>query len=239
MVPRNYYIWLVVALIFPASFALPFTTLSFIQNVGTNLLFRGPEPMVLDHFDLEGLTLEMELIAFLEGFKFPTKFYFVDFCLLQVSTTDKGDEKIERQYFEEYPDAGKFCWWPTNGTKLMVYDYNVSTVRRMVQAWDESSKWIDPLPKWMKTVHMLLQAKHELPYVLYLHCMGGKDRTGELAGSYYMQFMNMTLKQATYLDQQIAGRRIGTSHQHAMEWYCFYLKYVLNYDHLTCKNPYS
>lgn len=38
----------------------------------------------------------------------------------------------------------------------------------------------------------------------------GCDRTGEISGSYYMTYMNMSLKQAHDLDMKIAGREIST-----------------------------
>ncbi len=54
------------------------------------------------------------------------------------------------------------------------------------------------------------------------------DRTGEAIGSYMMQFMNMSYSNACKLNNQIAGRPQLCSNQHAMQWYCEYLKTVLN-----------
>ena len=71
---------------------------------------------------------------------------------------------------------------------------------------------------------------------IYIHCQGGKDRTGEVVGSYYMRHMNRTLQEATTTDHKIAGRAIGHGNQLAMEWYCLYLRDVLGYG-LACPKP--
>ena len=65
-----------------------------------------------------------------------------------------------------------------------------------------SSGWIDPLPTWIDEIERLLQTPRpdNGSLAIYIHCQGGKDRTGEVSGSYYLRHMNITLQEATTLD---------------------------------------
>ena len=210
----------------------PFT-LTLMRQVEKNFLFRGPEQTVLGMWDDAGLRLQMRLLAP----SLPHDFHLVDLCLLN-AVDDVPAEDIERRYFAHHPDKGRFVWWPTNGTKLDAFNVSVASRAAAVRAWRPNSSWIDPLPWWVDEIDELLHTPRadNRSTVVFIHCHGGKDRTGEVAGSYYMRHMNMTLQEATTRDHQIAGRSIGHYNQLALEWYCIWLREVLRYP-LTCPKP--
>lgn len=45
--------------------------------------------------------------------------------------------------------------------------------------------------------------------MLYIHCMDGQDRTGEMSAAYYMTYLNMSYPEAMMKDIVIADRPIG------------------------------
>ena len=213
--------------------ALPGTTITLIRKVGNNYLFRGPEQTLLGRWADEALRLQMRLLAP----SIPHNFYLVDLCLLN-QPQDEKDEAIEENYFKGHPEKGVFVPWPTNGTKHDVYNYSLPAAAAAVREWRNNTSWIDALPWWIDEIEGLLQTPRtdNRSTAIYVHCQAGKDRTGEVSGSYYMRYMNMTLQEATTLDRKIAGRPIHYTNQLALEWYCVYLREVLNYS-LECPKP--
>lgn len=63
--------------------------------------------------------------------------------------------------------------------------------------------------------------------VIYFHCSAGKDRTGEVAGSYYQHILGWTFEEALFFDDKAVenSRNIHVPSRNAMQWYCYYLLY--------------
>jgi hypothetical protein len=81
----------------------------------------------------------------------------------------------------------------------------------------------------MDKMQALLQAFSSVPRVIYSHCevssnqgaesqqgslsysQAGMDRTGEMSGSYYMRYLNLTLPQALSVDLTVESRNMCVS----------------------------
>lgn len=109
-----------------------------------------------------------------------------------------------------------------------------------------SSVWgVDQVPKRIQDIRTMLNTKFALPTVIYVHCSAGCDRTGEVIGSYRIQFQtqNLTevctgpslcfamvlshvactcLPQMYALDTSECGRSPNYFSTAALEWYCYY-----------------
>ena len=76
--------------------------------------------------------------------------------------------------------------WPTKGTGLSPRDPSLEDVRGYL-AWNLASWLRDPLVARVDTLREWLADPSKLgitgPLVIYVHCYGGCDRTGELIGS--------------------------------------------------------
>ena len=135
------------------------------------------------------------------------------------------DENAERRYFEKHPEKGRFVWWPTNGTKLDAYNRSAADAAAKVRQWNSTLRSVvlaGSIPCRRGSMRSSGSSKHLVPTTgaldaIYIHCQGGKDRTGEVSGSYYLRHMNITLQEATTLDHNIAGRPIGSGNQRAMD----------------------
>ena len=104
----------------------------------------------------------------------------------------------------------------------------------------------DQLPTRVPQLRALLEHSTVPPTVIYLHCDCGCDRTGEVMGSYAMQYLGKSWSDTCKWNNAIAGRPQICPNQHAMQvglslaslplfphdqheqWYCLYLKMALN-----------
>jgi len=204
------------------------------SSVGvTNLLFRGSEP-VEDYangtgsfFCLPDLLRALRNASDVAGISFPNKFKLVDVTLIHndpvTQSEDFGNLDLEVDFFAKHPEVGELVYWETMGN-----DANASTVSEPMRDFLALQ-----LPTWQgdrldlrvqALRHMLTDAAStDLPRVVYVHCEGGKDRTGELIGSYYLRHLGWSYEKVLATNYGYAGRPIGQQNQRALQWYCLHL----------------
>jgi len=158
----------------------------------------------------------------------PNEFYIVDINLLNPNNSDDRKYiKAETKYFSENPIEGKIIQYPILGEK--VDPTTVSNQTQLIELASTFNKWsVDRLPAFVENIWDLVTADATPTVVALIHCMCGCDRTGQVTGSFYMQYMNMSFHDAYALDKKIAGRDINNNNKHAMLWHCLYLKYGQN-----------
>ena len=85
--------------------------------------------------------------------------------------------------------------WPIFGDLVNPLKLAVPLAADMAR---ELNVWqLDRLPSRLPELRAMLQAESTGPaQIFYVHCEAGLDRTGEVCGSYYMQYKGMTLQQA-------------------------------------------
>eukprot|EP01127_Copromyxa_protea_P001599 TRINITY_DN11557_c0_g1_i1.p1 TRINITY_DN11557_c0_g1~~TRINITY_DN11557_c0_g1_i1.p1 ORF type:complete len:247 (+),score=48.16 TRINITY_DN11557_c0_g1_i1:155-895(+) len=187
----------------------------------TNYVFRGNEPAQDGQMQYDWLVQGIAHAAQVAGLQnFPQKFYVIIFNLLEIEVKDWTTEKA---FFEANPTLGKFVHYPIVGSLLNPMKFSKSV--RKIMAKDMGS--FDNMPLAMETITNLTHANYSLPAVVYIHCEAGKDRTGEVSGSYYISKQNVTFNQALYVDNKcVEGTRdISVYSRYALEWYCWSLKW--------------
>jgi len=110
-------------------------------------------------------------------------------------------------------------------------DFPQNVVRDMAVSLDDWS--FDQLPSLMTYIRNLLFSPGPSPIVIFVHCEAGVDRTGEVSGSYYIQYLGWSFQQALYYDDQVENRSIAWASQNEFQWFCYNLYYVNNYS-LNC-----
>jgi len=89
--------------------------------------------------------------------------------------------------------------------------------------------WLgDQLDDRMQQLHNFL-AFEPPTTVVYAHCEGGIDRTGELMGAYYLRWLNKSWAEMNQLNAEIANRPFGCDNYRATLWYCIYLVETLQF----------
>jgi len=191
-----------------------------------NFLFRGGDPNVNQgQFGYEELKLAIRNAAKNANVNLPESYYLIDINLTNMDVA-KGDGNrtiSEFKWFEKNAEKGKFIFWETHGTSNNV-SYPTIPSEFIPQLTKSLSVWLgDQLEDRIEYLWTLLSTKLNQAVVIYGHCDCGCDRTGELFGSYYMRWMNLTWEEANELNKVIAERPMECHAFLAMQWYCLWL----------------
>lgn len=133
--------------------------------------------------------------------------------------------RMRAQQARTLPATGSACIprWPLLGAYLPPADYPNATRKAMVE---NASFWeIDQLPDRLAAARTTLATPRSdgRTVVALWHCTAGRDRTGEISGSYYMTYEGLSGAQAFARDTQEGGRAPNYWAHTALQWYCFWL----------------
>jgi len=200
------------------------------SNVTNNFLYRSGD---LDigkgtTFSYTQLVSQMKTAAKKNGFALPANFYMIDYNLLDQEDSEELDNiKAEETYFKANPTKGKVIRHRILGEKTS--PFSIKTQTDLINKAKTFDKWsADKLPAFVEELHAAITNRTSTPNVVLFHCMCGCDRTGEVAGSYYMQYQGLSLHDAHAKCKAIAGGELDKPNYQAMYWQCFYLKYAKN-----------
>eukprot|EP00035_Acanthoeca_spectabilis_P008415 m.153438 g.153438 ORF g.153438 m.153438 type:complete len:229 (-) comp14349_c0_seq6:245-931(-) len=203
----------------------------YIDNIGTNWLFRGNEPVINGSFAMSALRSSLAFAARSSGKILPDNFTITDISFLNPS--EQSDENVESKYFKGNPTAGKFINWVVVGDLTAPPVKDKALLKEMAtkfRSWDH-----DDLPHRMDELHeYMTEPPASLPQVIYMHCEAGTDRTGEISGTYYLKWLNMTLPQALAVNNHIQNRDMSKYSLYALEWFCWFLTFGENRAGLSC-----
>jgi len=204
-----------------------------------NLLYRGNEPKITNStgpfFAYDLLTSYMADSAKSKGISFPSEYWLIDIKLIYPDwPIEWPDIALERNFFVSNPTLGSFATHHVIGDLTPPWMYPSSYVQSY--ALNLTNWQPDDLPAYIHHIRNLLEtggdnpSPEKIPTVVYFHCECGCDRTGEIAGSYAMRYLNFTFVEANTWDQKVAGRWILPNHKNGMEWYCEYLYFAKNFS---------
>lgn len=223
---------LVLALVAVGS-GLDFNRTILVDKIEQNLLFRVDTPIVDGQFAYDLLISAFRNRSALLGIDFPTQFYLVDYNLLHL--TDKN-LKIERKYFEAHPYQGRMISYPILGSKIYANklpQFLTNFVSKLYAFWSH-----DQLQKLTQRVYLDVRIQETVPKVVFFHCQAGEDRTGDVFGAYQMTHNGWSYKEALWFDNHVLSRPILNHTRNGMNWYCWYLQNVKQYQNLHCDYEY-
>jgi len=201
-----------------------------------NFLFRGNEPKILvnqtDVFAYDLLLQFMKNASRIVGLTLPSDFYLMDLKQVYAHEFGRDDIVLEKTFFEKNPSLGELGLNITSGD---LFSPQIIPTKERLQLARSLPTWQhDNLPARIPWLRSLLFARYPKPLVIYVHCECGCDRTGEIAGSYAMRYLNMSYPKVLGWDDAIAGRPIMPEHAWAIHWYCYFLMGVEGIDGLLC-----
>lgn len=198
-----------------------------------NFLFRGPNPLTPNppySFDYQTLCAGMENAAAQADHQLQPPYRLIDINLMQWENADEVPMILtELKFFRDYPLRGEFHFWETNGTGLCAMDEALDPEARCYLAKSLESWLGDQLEDRMQQLHNFLTFEPPTT-VVYAHCEGGIDRTGELMGAYYLRWLKKSWAEMNQLNAEIANRPFGCNNYRATLWYCIYLVEALQFD---------
>ncbi len=206
----------------------------YVDSVGGNFLFRGAHPLVETNgippeFDYDALRIAIDEAGRDAGQEIPSNYTLIDVSLLWVENPqDNNHERTllwaEDAFFTSHPELGRLHIWPMLGTRLDPADLSVAPHREYLA--EHLDEWlpdllisrVDSVRGWMED-----PATSGLsgPVVVYVHCFGGCDRTGELIGAYSLRYMNKTWEEVRTLNGERCrpDRDYDEANCHALQWY--------------------
>jgi hypothetical protein len=193
-----------------------------VTSEGNNFLFRSGSPLNQDKkFAYHEIRSLIQKESNLSVSKHIT---FIDISLLHVNSSDDLNIiNVEENFFSVYPDKGFFFLFPIFGVQLTPEKWN-QNLAETFNIWGE-----DKLNYLLNMINLLLKTKTSQSTVILVHCLEGVDRTGEVIGSYLMQYQKKTFAQVLDRDKKIKnGKLPKRKNLNALIWYCLYLNFKYN-----------
>jgi Dual specificity phosphatase, catalytic domain. len=196
----------------------------YLLDAGKNTyLFRGKMPERDGRFCYEELACQFSDYLTQTGQQLSPDFDLL--CISLLNCSEGKERKIESQWFSQNPNKGRLWMYPLFGSWVDPCHLSAS-FRKSVLACDP-----DGLQSLMLQMKWQMDSGHPegRDMVIYIHCHAGKDRTGEAAACYLMQYKGYSYQQATALAKQVAGRKLRRVSVNAIRWHAFYLRDTLNF----------
>lgn len=206
----------------------------YVDSVGANFLFRGGNPVDdSDNFNFTDLHDAIISAGNESGVKVPKSFYLIDVNLLnQVYNDDLDNLLDEFEVLYDHPELGKLIFWDTRGSDLDPEDSLIKSnasfrqfLYKNIDGWlnDNLIVRVDTLRELLTGSGTNLGISIDRPVVIYVHCIAGCDRTGELISSYQMRYMNQTWQDVNSMTYKYCDDSpIGCNNYKAMKWYCLW-----------------
>jgi hypothetical protein len=165
----------------------------------------------------------------------PDDVYFEDFSLL--NEADFRANLPEQKWWRSNSERGNYTQWPIYGSPSDPEWYEDKKRRDIVaeHPWDIIP---DDMSALMASLRSKLHARRAdgRSTAIYIHCTAGVDRTGQVAGGYYMRYLNATFGEALRYDASVEPRCISLWSRHGLNWYCYSQKYG-DQPQLECAVP--
>jgi len=196
-----------------------------------NYLFRGNMPKnSSNQFAYFELMQFMTAKAAQANITLPKTYYLVDISFLVF--VEGSDLIIEQEFFQKFPQLGEVINFPLMGMCMSPVGIPDS-VRAPMAAELNNWTW-DKLPNMANLLRTYIETPRDIPTVIYIHCEAGKDRTGEISGSYYLQYLKWTFNETVqYNYNSPPPRQIAPDMLNGLQWFCYYLQYQMGYN-LDC-----
>ncbi len=190
-----------------------------------SFLFRGNLPEGEGKFSYDLLIESIKNYLEKHQVHFQKDFELIDLSLLNYFIEADWIE-IEKNWFIQHPDTGYFLLNPLYGNPFDPTCFS-EPLRNLILTHHD----VDGLQKLIPKIKEIVMKSGEKKSkgssrdrVVYIHSNAGKDRTGEAASCYLMEYKGMSYKDVIILNQKIIGREIRTLSKNAIRWYAYYLR---------------
>lgn len=208
--------------------------IALIDSVNDNYIFRGDNPFIIQNgkkvFSYDELTTDFNNILHQQNHILPNSYYLIDVSLLDLD--EYSDIRKEQQFFTKNPQRGMFINVSTLSPSLLFSQYPsysnfiTKAVTRNYNIW---------LTGFLKQIYELASQKTDQPIVIYIHCDGGRDRTGFITASYRLLFNDTNISKARLQNVEEVGRNSREIYDRALHSYCLYLKQTMGKDDNYCQ----
>ena len=194
--------------------------LSLLDKSNNTYLFRGKLAHRNSEFQYESLRDNFQKSLSDLGEILPKDFGLL--CISFLNSTEWKKCNVEAAWFRVNSCKGYLWRYPLFGS-FIDPRYLPEKIRIAIIHSDP-----DGLQFFMNQLNCLLKEEtyKERLLIIYMHCNAGKDRTGEAAACYLMQFRGVSYRNAVNESREIANRELKMMSLNAIRWYAFYLRDV-------------
>jgi hypothetical protein len=227
---------------------MAYETLRYVDTVGANYLYRGGSAITTDPkgnqiFDYGGLTNAIAHASNNPPQRPPSSYYLVVVNLRH--STEGIALSCETDFFSDGGPGrqlGQMQFWDTYGTDRCYFETAPEQQKELIATL---GVWLpDPLIWRVATLRSWLEDPLTLPIqplpnpsqptVVYVHCSGGCDRTGEMIGAYRLRYMpsswTMANAWSNMCNEHPCENPMGCNNYRAVQWYAFWLNQTLDYS---------
>lgn len=216
--------------------------LHLVDHNQNNFLFRGNLPLkkkgsVKHEFAYEELVDAIKECLAEQNIPVKT-FTIMDISFLNYFTDFFRIEK-EKHWFRHHPETGCFLLKPFYG--IWLDPCSLSEESRLSLLLDDHLEGLFhdfyELKTFIPYLKHIMDTPSHTDFVIYMHCIEGKDRTGAAAACYLMHHHGHSYKQVIEQAQGIADRTckcLMFPSKYAIQWYAFYLRDVLGIGTIGC-----
>ncbi|NBV06799.1 MAG: hypothetical protein EBS06_06145 [Proteobacteria bacterium] len=195
---------------------------ALIDVVGENYIFRGNNPFVVKNgekvFAYDELKSHFQNIVYQKNHKQLQDYYLIDISLLDLD--EYYTIKKEKKFFADNSKSlGEVMNISTISPNLLAGLLPNSGITKNIAA-----RYSSELEKNLQKIRELASQKKDKPVIIYIHCDGGRDRTGLIAAGYRMLFSDMTLSQAKSQNILEVGRSSEALYDAAINSYCLHVQ---------------
>ena len=189
---RNFFLQLLIFIVFSLGVSLEASTsslkeytndvLHLIDEKEGTYLFRGKHPEHQGIFACEKVKEQIRDYLAAIGTPMPDDFKFI--CISLLNSFEISERRMEIEWSQKNPDQNCVLRYPLFGCFLNPC-YIPPSMRKLFYALD-----MDGIQKLTYQLKRLVDGGYgkEKPCVIYMHCYAGKDRTGEAAACYLMEY---------------------------------------------------
>eukprot|EP01138_Halocafeteria_seosinensis_P003533 gb/GECG01003611.1/.p1 GENE.gb/GECG01003611.1/~~gb/GECG01003611.1/.p1 ORF type:complete len:242 (+),score=26.12 gb/GECG01003611.1/:1-726(+) len=199
-----------------------------------NWLFRGNFPG-----GPNGTYAYDELIQFLHkraldegGAPLPKNF---DLRVVSFDNIFESNFNLEKRFYQNHPSKANLTIWTLIGGLLPPQFVDNKTREQILEDPDLLFA-IDKLPSRLEQAHQWVHGMQDSPLVVYWHCEGGCDRTGEISGAYYVTYQGYNITAAYDKNTKDCGRPENYWSINMLGWYCLYYEKQSGNDIGDCLN---
>jgi len=199
------------------------SVLRLVDQHKNTYFFRGKLPEKGGKFCYECLTQQFRNALSEKGMSLSDDYVLI--CISLLNCSEAKTRKVECKWFAENPQKGCLWLYPLFGSianpchlsqrmRNGFLRYDPDGVRNLIAQLKGMVDWGDPYGRDM---------------VIYLHCHAGKDRTGEAAAAYMMQYQGYSYHDAVSICKKIANRKLRRVSLNAIRWHAYYLRETERY----------
>ena len=196
---------------------------ALVDVIGNSYIFRGNNPFVTKNgkrvFAYDELKSQFNEILQQQGYDAVQNYHLIDISLLDLDEYYTLQE--EKSFFSKNPEYGGVMINISTLSPSLLFEGFAESNFVTKHITTDYSQWVT---NTLEEIHEMASRQTDKPVIIYIHCDGGRDRTGLIVAGYRMLFNNMNYAQVKLKNVNEVGRNSEALYDQAIHSYCLHIK---------------